>query len=90
MIFSDPHPAYTHLNPKESMDKRHGTQQGDPDRGAAAMYKVATMDEPPLRIVLGSDAFSSIIDKIEKYDDNYRKYEGLSRSTDYLGKDGQK
>lgn len=29
---------------------------GDPPKGARAMYEIAMMDEPPTRIVLGSDA----------------------------------
>jgi hypothetical protein len=28
------HPAYDHINAEESMKKRHGTQAGDPVKGA--------------------------------------------------------
>ena len=51
------HPAYDHINAKEAMGKRHGTQVGDPVKGAKAMYELAVMENPPLRVVIGSDAY---------------------------------
>ena len=51
------HEAYDHVNAKETMGKRHGTQPGDPVKGAQAMYELAVMEEPPLRVVIGSDAY---------------------------------
>lgn len=82
MIFADRHPAYDHMNAKERMTKRHGTQAGDPKKGAKAMYELAIMDDPPLRVVIGSDAYKAVLDKIDKYEQNYKKYEELSNSTD--------
>ena len=37
-----------------------GTQPGDPARAAQAILAIAAMDEPPLRIALGSDAVAII------------------------------
>ena len=51
------HPAYDHLDAKKRAEGRHMTQAGDPIKGAKAMYELATMKEPPLRVVLGSDAY---------------------------------
>lgn len=64
------------------MSARHGTQAGDPLKGARAMYILATMPDPPLRVVIGSDAYKAVMNKIERYEENYRKYEELSNSTD--------
>ena len=36
-------PEYDHMNAKEGMTKRNGTQVGDPTKAAVAMYKFATM-----------------------------------------------
>jgi len=36
-----------------------GKQPGDPARAAAALLKLASVEEPPLRIVLGIDAFNA-------------------------------
>lgn len=57
-------------------------QRGDPSKGANAMYELAVMEEPPLRIVLGSDAFGQMLTKIEQYGRDLRKYESISTSTD--------
>lgn len=79
------HPAYGHVNAKNAMGSRHGKQAGDPPKAAKAMYKLATMEKPPLRVVLGSDAYESIHKKIDEYGENYKKYEDLSLSTDVDG-----
>jgi NAD(P)-dependent dehydrogenase (short-subunit alcohol dehydrogenase family) len=76
------HPAYGHLDAKGTMGKRHGTQVGDPKKAARVMYEFAVMEEPPLRVVVGSDAYQAILGKIETYEENYRKWEKLSNSTD--------
>ena len=58
MAFADQrHPAYDHINAKEAMGARHGNQVGDPIKGAKAMYELAVMKDPPLRVVIGSDAY---------------------------------
>jgi NAD(P)-dependent dehydrogenase (short-subunit alcohol dehydrogenase family) len=60
----------------------NGKQPGDPAKAAAALLTLASMEEPPLRIVLGSDAYAAAekndLAKIELG----RKWKGLSCSTD--------
>lgn len=88
MIFADRHPAYDHMNAKKSMTERNGTQAGDPQKAAKAMYQLATMEDPPLRVVVGTDAYKAIMEKIRKYDENYKKYEKISNSTNVDGYEG--
>lgn len=61
----------------------NGKQPGDPARGARAIIKIAGMDEPPLRLLMGSDAFNAVekndLQKIE----NDRIWKSLSVSTDF-------
>lgn len=64
------------------MGKRHGTQAGDPVKGARAMYELAVMENPPLRVVIGTDAYAAIMNKLEQYEQNYKQFEALSNSTD--------
>ena len=65
--------------------QRHfnGRQPGDPAKAATALLRLASMEEPPLRIVLGSDAYNSAekndLTKIELA----RKWKDLSYSTDF-------
>ncbi|CZT46296.1 retinol dehydrogenase 8 [Rhynchosporium secalis] len=82
------HPAYDHIDAKTQMNKRNGTQAGEPLKGAKAMYELAVMKDPPLRVVIGSDAYQGIMGKIEEYSKNYKKYEKLSNSTDVDGYEG--
>lgn len=77
--------AYDHLNAKEAMGKRNGTQAGDPRKGALAMYDLAVAKEPPLRCVVGTDAYKAIMEKLEKYKGNVEKWKDLSNSTDVEG-----
>ena len=60
------------------------TAQGlDPARAAAVVLELASMDNPPLRILLGSDAFEAAekndLAKIELG----RRWKELSQSTDF-------
>jgi NAD(P)-dependent dehydrogenase (short-subunit alcohol dehydrogenase family) len=61
----------------------NGKQPGDPARAAAALLRLASAEEPPLRIVLGSDAYNSA----EKNDlakmELAKKWKDLSYSTDF-------
>jgi len=82
MTFADRHPAYDHLNAREVMSKRHMHQRGDPKKGARVMYEMAILQDPPLRVVVGTDAYAAIMNKIEKYEQNYKRWESVSNSTD--------
>jgi NAD(P)-dependent dehydrogenase (short-subunit alcohol dehydrogenase family) len=61
----------------------NGKQPGDPARAAAALLRIVAEEDPPLRIVLGSDAYQSAerndVAKIELA----RKWKELSFSTDF-------
>jgi NAD(P)-dependent dehydrogenase (short-subunit alcohol dehydrogenase family) len=62
----------------------NGKQPGDPTRAAAALLKLASAKEPPLRIVLGIDAFNAAeandLAKIELG----KKWKDLSYATDFV------
>lgn len=70
------------MNAKESMGKRHGTQVGDPKKAAKAMCALAVMKDPPLRVVVESDAYQAILSKVKTYEENHREYEEISNRTD--------
>jgi acyl-CoA reductase-like NAD-dependent aldehyde dehydrogenase len=62
----------------------NGRQPGDPYKAAAAILHIASLAEPPLRLILGSDAFRAV----EKNDvarlESDRKWCDLSLSTDFI------
>lgn len=74
--------SHSKLNIMSSVTKRHGTQVGDPAKGARAMYDLAVMQDPPLRCIVGSDAYEAINAKLEAYQESVKKFEKLSLSTD--------
>ena len=78
---------YDHIDAEGQMKKRNGTQVGDPPKAAKAMYELAVMKDPPLRVVLGSDAYQAMQTKMDTYKEQVNKYEKLSNSTDVDEKD---
>jgi NAD(P)-dependent dehydrogenase (short-subunit alcohol dehydrogenase family) len=62
----------------------NGKQPGDPAKAAAVLLHLASLAEPPLRILLGSDAYNAA----EKSDvariELDRKWKDMSYSTDFL------
>ena len=60
-------PAYDHIDAKDRMGKVHGTQAGDPAKGGRAFWEIAKMEDPPLRLVIGSDAYKLVNQKIKDY-----------------------
>lgn len=61
----------------------NGKQPGDPVKAGAALLRLASLPEPPLRILLGSDAYNAAekneLAKIE----SDRRWKDLSCSTDF-------
>jgi NAD(P)-dependent dehydrogenase (short-subunit alcohol dehydrogenase family) len=60
-----------------------GKQPGDPAKAAAAIVYLAGFAEPPLRIVLGSDALSAALDHGRVQAASDEKWRELSVSTDF-------
>ena len=61
----------------------NGKQPGDPARAAAALLHLASLPEPPLRIVLGSDAYNAAEkNELAKLEAG-RRWKDLSCSTDF-------
>jgi NAD(P)-dependent dehydrogenase (short-subunit alcohol dehydrogenase family) len=76
---------YDHIDAKENAKKRHGTQAGDPVKAAKVFYDLAVMDDPPLRCVVGTDAYTSISKKLETYKENVENFKEWSNSTNVDG-----
>ncbi len=67
-----------------SLDASAGRQIGDPERAAAAILTLVDSPEPPLHLLLGSDALRRARQKLDTVIDEIDRWEDLSRSTDYL------
>ncbi|MGS2741815.1 SDR family NAD(P)-dependent oxidoreductase [Sinomicrobium sp. M5D2P17] len=60
-----------------------GSQAGDPEKAAAVMIGITGMPEPPVYLLLGSDAYARALGKLELLEMSYKQWETLTRSTDY-------
>ncbi len=83
-------PAYADTVGKTAAMQRayDGRQPGDPERAAKAIIALSETAEPPLRLVLGSDAYA----RAERTDtnrlDELRAWRPVSESTDFPREDG--
>ncbi len=67
-----------------------GTQPGDPRKAAAVILQVASLEEPPLRLLLGSDAVRLAEQNDETRREADQKWRDLSVSTDFETGDSSK
>src|SRR6266851_3552311 len=61
----------------------NGAQPGDPIKAAAVIIHIASLDEPPLRLLLGSDAVRAAEQSDTARMEADRKWRDLSFSTDF-------
>lgn len=61
----------------------NGKQPGDPSRAAAVIFQIAQMEEPPLRLLLGSDAVRIVEEADRMKIEADRRWRNLSISTDF-------
>jgi NAD(P)-dependent dehydrogenase (short-subunit alcohol dehydrogenase family) len=67
-----------------------GKQPGDPQRAAAVVVHIAGLDEPPLRLLLGSDAFNGVEQNDTAKLEADRRWREFSLSTDFEAATGPK
>jgi NAD(P)-dependent dehydrogenase (short-subunit alcohol dehydrogenase family) len=68
-----------------SEHRKTATAAGDPVKAAQAILTIAEVDEPPLRLLLGSDAFAVAREADEAKIANDEKWKELTLSTDHVG-----
>lgn len=68
---------------RKSMAASSGTQPGDPARAATAIIKAIDAEEPPLRLLLGSDAYQLASERLGVLRDNFDTWKDVTTSTDF-------
>ncbi|HWV04265.1 oxidoreductase [Ralstonia sp.] len=68
---------------RRAREEKSGKQLGDPVKAARAMLAVAAADHPPTHLLLGSDALTLVRDHLTAFEDELRKWEDLTVSTDH-------
>jgi NAD(P)-dependent dehydrogenase (short-subunit alcohol dehydrogenase family) len=64
-------------------DEHRGNQLSDPAKGAAAVYAVATAEDPPLRLQLGPDAVEAVAAKLRAVAAEQDRWRDLATSTTF-------
>src|SRR6195256_3984576 len=64
-----------------------GKQPGDPAKAAAALLHIASLSDPPFRLLLGSDSYNAAEQAALQKLELDRKWKDLSDSTDYASGD---
>lgn len=65
------------------LDASAGRQPGDPVRAAQAILDLVDSPEPPLHLLLGSDALRRAREKLDAVIDEIDRWEGVTLSTDF-------
>ena len=66
-----------------AFDTMAGKQLGDPDRAAQAILAAVRSDNPPLHLLLGSDALQRARTKLDALIEEMHRWEEVTRSTDF-------
>ena len=64
-------------------DTTHGTQPGDPDKGAELIIRASEAEDIPFRLLLGSDAVNFADNVMESRCKEYEKWRDFSCRSDY-------
>ena len=89
LSFRDPRAkleAYEHLDAEQAMKAVARAQIGDPSKGAAAIYELALVEKPPLRCLLGSEAFETMRTAFREREESYRAFEDVALPVDIDGR----
>jgi NAD(P)-dependent dehydrogenase (short-subunit alcohol dehydrogenase family) len=68
---------------RAARQKASGNQLGNPAKAGEAVVHIASVDEPPAHLVLGSDALRLVTAARSATDADIRAWEDLSRTTDF-------
>ena len=72
------------FNPvRRAREEKSGKQNGDPEKAAAVIMNLVTLDEAPVHLLLGSDALALVKPALNAAMDDIDTWEEVSRSTDF-------
>ncbi|CAM2188522.1 3-phenylpropionate-dihydrodiol/cinnamic acid-dihydrodiol dehydrogenase [Paraburkholderia sacchari] len=67
---------------RKAREEKSGKQLGDPRKAARAMLAAIASDSPPVHLLLGSDALGLVRGKLSALEDEIRRWETVTVSTD--------
>jgi NAD(P)-dependent dehydrogenase (short-subunit alcohol dehydrogenase family) len=70
-------------NAGDGLSSKNRRRLVDPDLAAAAILQAVEADEPPLNLVLGSDACDRAMARLNRFEEDLMRWESLSLSADF-------
>lgn len=80
-IVIEDYQATSHLN-QDTIRKNSGKQPGDPLKAAEAIYKITTVENPPLRLLLGAGAMKGARNKLAELKKDFDEWEETTLGAD--------
>ncbi|MGG6893433.1 MULTISPECIES: oxidoreductase [Rhizobium] len=68
---------------RKAREEKSGNQAGDPQKAAAAILALVASENPPVHLLLGTDALNLARGKIAALSEEIAAWEDLTRSTDF-------
>ncbi|RYE23138.1 MAG: SDR family NAD(P)-dependent oxidoreductase, partial [Sphingobacteriaceae bacterium] len=68
---------------RQRLIANNGKQPNNPEKAAIATYNVVNMDNPPLRLLLGKDAYDNAEKKIALLKADFELMKAVTMATDY-------
>ncbi len=68
---------------REMLAANNGHQPNDPEKAAAAIYELASMPQPPLRLLLGKDAYDRAQKKLNLLQEDFERMKSVTFSTGF-------
>jgi NAD(P)-dependent dehydrogenase (short-subunit alcohol dehydrogenase family) len=69
---------------REARQAKSGKQAGDPSKAAQVLLRIVTSQNPPVHLLLGTDAVNLVREKIEALKNEIAEWEEISLSTDFV------
>ena len=68
---------------RKARQDKSGNQPGDPAKAAQVLLRIIETENPPIHLLLGSDAFKFVQDKLEELTKEFGLWEMVTRSTNF-------
>ncbi|MCV7029006.1 oxidoreductase [Mycobacterium sherrisii] len=79
-----PIPDYVEVAARKDLIKQFADQlPGDPKKVAAAVLMITTLDDPPLRLLLGRDVLKAVRDKISAMSASIEEWKAVTKDVDF-------
>ena len=86
VMTNNPIADYQHIrDAHQKFHQMNGAQAGDPEKAAAAMISIVSEPNPPLYLLLGTDALERASRKLNLLETEFKTWEPLTRSTNISG-----